>query len=107
MQEAVKDLDEQVKEHAVELRQFHLDFKVRYEKLATDLNQKTQSAQQHLVELLKRFNHHDHHEHHGNQLEEVYEMNPEFFNTDSIACASSEFIDRVVVETLAFLDLPD
>ena len=40
-------------------------------------------------------------------VETVCEMNPEFFTTDSIACASCEFIDRVVVETLAFFALPD
>ena len=39
----------------------------------------------------------------NSQMEGVDEMNPEFFTTNSIACASSEFIDRVVVETLAFL----
>ena len=41
------------------------------------------------------------------QMDRVCEMNPEFFTTDSIACASCEFIDRVVVETLAFFALPD
>ena len=40
----------------------------------------------------------------ANSVETVCEMNPEFFTTDSIAC---EFIDRVVVETLAFFALPD
>ena len=39
-----------------------------------------------------------------NSVETVCEMTPEFFTTDSIAC---EFIDRVVVETLAFFSLPD
>ena len=34
-----------------------------------------------------------------NSVETVCEMNPEFFTTGSLAC---EFIDRVVVETLAF-----
>ena len=43
----------------------------------------------------------------GDTMECVDEMNPEFFTTTPTTGASCEFIDRVVVETLAFFALPD
>ena len=64
---AVKDLEDKVTEHAVEVKQFHKKAKERHEKQINALNQKIQSDHQRLVELFKRINRHERRAHRERQ----------------------------------------